>query len=75
MGLWGELKERHLDLHLHGLGGKVTRFHVLFQLEELVCHLPRVHLRGGDMGRTVSATFNFIQTGRLPKQGSQNRPE
>ena len=31
-----ELVERRLDLHLHGLRGKVARLHVLFELQELV---------------------------------------
>lgn len=46
VGLWGKLVERRLDLHLHCLGCKVTRFHVLLQLQELIRDLPRVHLQG-----------------------------
>lgn len=46
VGLWWELIERCLDLHLHCLGGKVTGLHILLQLKELVWYLPCVHLEG-----------------------------
>lgn len=57
VGLWGKLVERSLDLHLHRLGCKVTRFHVLLQLQELIRDLPRVHLQG-------SAQKKQLQGGR-----------
>lgn len=36
VGLGRELVEGRLDLHLHGLSSKVTRLHVLFELQQLV---------------------------------------
>lgn len=47
VGLWRKLKEGRLDFHLHGLSRKVTRLHVLFELQQLVGDLPGVHLRDG----------------------------
>lgn len=48
--LWWKLVEGRLDLHLHGLSSKVTRLHILFELQQLVRDLPCVHLwRGSDV--------------------------
>lgn len=45
VGIGRKLVEGSLDLHLHGLSGKVTRLHVLLELQQLVRDLPRVHLQ------------------------------
>lgn len=48
-----QLVERRLDLHLHGLRGKVAGLHVLFELQELVRDLPRIHLEGTSGRRRI----------------------
>lgn len=44
VGFRGQLVEGGLDFHLHRLSSKITRLHILFQLQQLVGDLPGVHL-------------------------------
>lgn len=59
VGVRRELVERGLDLHLHGLSGKVARFHILPDLQQLIRDLPGVDLgarqRGNDAIRAEKA--------------------
>lgn len=75
VGIRWKLVEGRLDLHLHCLSGEITRFHILFELQQLVWDLPGIHLRGTGSDVTGPDTAaNEVSLGQIrDKQGAHTQ--